>query len=448
VNAANLVHSWPQAVTATKLEFTTRPASSYIPNMPFTVKVMLEDASGGVVASNNSAVTLTLSGGTAGAILTGTTTVAASSGVATFTGLSVNTAGTAYTLTAADGTLTSATSSAFNITAAPSKLTFSQQPTNATGGVSIAPAIVVHVADASSNPVAGDPITLSIAANPGSSTLSGGSTVSTNSNGNATFSAVSLSTVGTGYTLNATDGSSTPLSVTSTAFNITAGPPTAVVFSVEPVYDPSFTADQTIPFAAQVVDAGGNPVGAGQSLTLSLSSGPAGAVLSGTTTAVTDATGTATFGSPTPISLALVGNYALTAKDTTNATLAPAVSSPFSISAGAPKQLVFTPAPANVMQGAVTSATVSEEDASGNVTIADSSSVVAVSVSGCGGTVLLQNVVLSKGVATVSNLRFYTVATGVQLSATSAALTGASASFNVSANANLIFANGFASCRP
>ncbi len=51
-----------------------------------------------------------------GGTLSGTLTVASARGVATFSNLSVNNAGTGYTLTAAAPLLTSATSAAFNIT--------------------------------------------------------------------------------------------------------------------------------------------------------------------------------------------------------------------------------------------------------------------------------------------------------------------------------------------
>ena len=53
-------------------------------------------------------MTLALSGGTSGAVLGGTVTGTAVNGVAAFTGLTINTAGTGYTLTASSGTLTSA----------------------------------------------------------------------------------------------------------------------------------------------------------------------------------------------------------------------------------------------------------------------------------------------------------------------------------------------------
>ena len=81
-----------------------------------TVRVL--DAYGNLVSSDNTdKVTLTL-GNSGGATLGGTTTVTVSGGVATFSTLTIGTAGNGYTLTASSGTLTSATTPSFNITAA------------------------------------------------------------------------------------------------------------------------------------------------------------------------------------------------------------------------------------------------------------------------------------------------------------------------------------------
>src|SRR2546426_8025550 len=64
-------------------------------------------------------------------LLTGTTTVAAVSGVATFPGLSINKVGSAYTLTAGAAGLTQ-TSAAFNVTpGAATQLAFTVPPSNA-----------------------------------------------------------------------------------------------------------------------------------------------------------------------------------------------------------------------------------------------------------------------------------------------------------------------------
>jgi hypothetical protein len=124
-----------------------------------------------------------------------------------------------------NGTLTA--SGTLIVYGAAAKLAFDQQPTNATGGSAVTPAVTVQVLDANNN-VVGDaaaPITVAIGNNPASGTLSG--TLTTNAvNGVATFVALSIDKVGTGYTLAATSTGLT--SATSNAFNIAVGPPAQV----------------------------------------------------------------------------------------------------------------------------------------------------------------------------------------------------------------------------
>jgi hypothetical protein len=64
------------------------------------------------------AIEVALEGGTDGAILSGTTTANTSDGIATFSDLSVDLAGTGYSLQATSGSLTADTSSSFDITGA------------------------------------------------------------------------------------------------------------------------------------------------------------------------------------------------------------------------------------------------------------------------------------------------------------------------------------------
>jgi len=64
-------------------------------------------------------ITVALGANPGGGTLAGTKSVAAVSGVATFSTLSINNAGTGYTLVASAAGLTGATSAAFNITAPP-----------------------------------------------------------------------------------------------------------------------------------------------------------------------------------------------------------------------------------------------------------------------------------------------------------------------------------------
>jgi hypothetical protein len=81
------------------------------PGQPLSpsVKVALEDAFGNVVTSDTSTVTIAVASGPGGFAAGSTTSVAAVSGVATFSNLILGTAGT-YTLKATDGTLASVTS--------------------------------------------------------------------------------------------------------------------------------------------------------------------------------------------------------------------------------------------------------------------------------------------------------------------------------------------------
>jgi hypothetical protein len=77
--------------------------------IPSPITVVLEDASGNVEDSGNSNITLTVLSGPSGGVMSGTTTVAAVNGEATFSNLSFSRGGD-YTLTASSTGLTSATS--------------------------------------------------------------------------------------------------------------------------------------------------------------------------------------------------------------------------------------------------------------------------------------------------------------------------------------------------
>src|SRR5213078_4059465 len=164
-------------------------------------------------------VTVAIGTNPSGGALAGTATVAASAGVATFANLSIDKAGTGYTLTATGAG--SVTSTAFNITAGTAtQLVFSVQPSTTSAGAAITPAVQVTALDASNNTATGftGNVTLAIGTNPSGGALSGTATHAA-SNGVATFAGLSINKVGTAYTLTA----SATGSATSTAFNITAG---------------------------------------------------------------------------------------------------------------------------------------------------------------------------------------------------------------------------------
>ncbi len=92
------------------------------------VKVAVEDANGNIETSDNTTqVTLAIGTNPAGGTLSGGSTVTVSSGIATFSGLSLNMAGTGYTLTASSSpTYSAATSAAFNVTTSSDWTTYLQ----------------------------------------------------------------------------------------------------------------------------------------------------------------------------------------------------------------------------------------------------------------------------------------------------------------------------------
>ena len=101
-----------------------------------------------------------------------------------------------------------------------SSILFLTQPASSIIGQPIGPAVRVQVRDAAGAIVPGVPVTLSLGANPGDASLSGGGAALTDVNGIATFNALSLDRIGTGYTLVASVGVAGIRPSTSTPFDV------------------------------------------------------------------------------------------------------------------------------------------------------------------------------------------------------------------------------------
>jgi MBG domain/CARDB len=324
----------PQATSAafnidagppTQLVFNPSPSNS-TGGVPFPTQPVVEvqDASGNVVISYSGSVTLAIGTNPGGGTLAGTSTVAVVNGKATFSGLSIDKAGTGYTLNATSGSLTGA-SAAFNITVGPAaKLFFSTSPSNSTATVAFPTQPMVEVQDAGGNLVTTyvGSVTLAIGTNPGGGTLAGTLTVPV-SGGQASFSGLSIDKVGTGYTLQATGGSLT--AATSNPFNITVGAATKLFFNPSPSNSQAGVAFPTQP-VVEVQDAGGNlVVGYSGSVALAIGTNPGGGTLGGTTILAISG-GKATFSG---LSIDNIGaGYTLQA---TSAPLTPATSNAFNI---------------------------------------------------------------------------------------------------------------------
>src|SRR5205814_2339659 len=109
-----------------------------------------QDAGGNTASGFTGNITVAIGTNPSTGTLSGTKTVAAVAGVATFSGLSIDKAGTGYTLTATGAGST--TSTAFNITAGTATaLVFSVEPTNTVAGAAITPAVEVTAQDGNGN---------------------------------------------------------------------------------------------------------------------------------------------------------------------------------------------------------------------------------------------------------------------------------------------------------
>ncbi len=96
---------------AAKLAFIGSPSTAVAGGVITpAVQVAIQDAQGNTVTTATTSITVAIGTNPASGTLSGTTTVAAVSGVATFSNLSLNPAGTGYTLTASATGLTGATS--------------------------------------------------------------------------------------------------------------------------------------------------------------------------------------------------------------------------------------------------------------------------------------------------------------------------------------------------
>ncbi len=110
----------PYTTPVTQLAFLQQPTNTQAnATIAPAVTVELLDVRGNLVSTATNSVTLTISANPGGGTLGGTTGISAVSGVATFSDLSIDTAGDGYTLDASVAGLPNVTSDPFNITAIP-----------------------------------------------------------------------------------------------------------------------------------------------------------------------------------------------------------------------------------------------------------------------------------------------------------------------------------------
>jgi hypothetical protein len=109
---------------ATQLAFQVQPSNAFLNTaIAPPIQVAVEDSTGAVVTSSTAPVTVGLYSDPNNGVLSGTLTVNAVNGIATFSDLKIDTLGTGYSIRAYSGTLTAVIGNAFNITPPPITLT-------------------------------------------------------------------------------------------------------------------------------------------------------------------------------------------------------------------------------------------------------------------------------------------------------------------------------------
>jgi len=276
------------AVPVTQLVFTqpptTTPAGAAITP---AVQVTAQDGLGNTVTSFGGSVAVALAGNPGGDTLSGTKTITALSGVATFADLSINHAAAGYTLRATSSGLT-VTSAPFAIVAGSATQIAVNAGNNQTQpagtAVPIAPSVIVR--DAQGNAVAGVAVTFAVA--PGNGGITGASQI-TNASGIAAVGSWTLATAAGPNTLTAT---STGLAGSPVSFGATGTAGDAGSIAANSPNGQSATVGTAVATAPSVIvrDQFNNPV-AGIAVTFAAASG--GGTVNPTAAVTTNASGIA-----------------------------------------------------------------------------------------------------------------------------------------------------------
>ena len=292
--------------------------------------VLVTDASGNPVSGVSVTFAVTSGGGS----ITGGSASSDANGIAALTSWTLGSAVGTNTVTATAAGLTGSpvTFTATGVAGPGTSLVITTQPSGAVNGVAFTTQPILALQDGFGNPAlqAGVSVTASIAT--GGGTLGGATTITTDANGVATFTDLSL--VGTVGSRTLSFSATGFTGATSASFNLTAGAAKALAM----VTQPSATATNGSVFARQprvrMVDAGGNAVSqAGVSVTVSRS--PNTAALGGALSINTNANGLAAF--PNLSLTGATGSYTLSFAATG---LTAATSSSIALSAGPAANIV------------------------------------------------------------------------------------------------------------
>jgi hypothetical protein len=410
----------------TALGITVQPPAAATSGATFGQQpaVQLRDGSGNPVALAGVQVTASVTGG--GATLLGTATASTNAaGLASFTNLGLSGPVGSYTLGFASSGLTPAVSSSIALSAGSASrlgLTIQPSPAGASGAV-LAQQPVVQVRDAAGNAVAqgGVLVTATIASGPAGATLGGTTTATTNGFGAASFTNLAIAGPSGTYTLRFAAAGLTE--VVSSGVTLGAGAATKLFITTQPSATAQSGAALSQQPVVQLRDAANNPVAqAGVTVTAAIGSG--GGTLGGTTTAVTNGSGVASFSNLSISGLIGPRTLAFSAPGLTGAS-----SSTITLAAGAATRITITTQPSSTAQSAIPFAqqpVLQLRDAAGNAVSQAGVGVTASIASGgglLGGTTTVST--SAAGTASFSNLSITGLAGDRTLGFAAGALTGA-----------------------
>jgi adhesin/invasin len=435
-----LTFSSPGLVSATSAPFSVLPSSQgYLaiavePSSSLAgsvldppVKVEVQDPFGNRIPRSIT-LTATLAGGSADAVLSGTTRVVAVDGLAVFGDLSIDRAASGYSLSFSAEGFVGATSVSFDVVSdAATRLAIEVQPSSSPAGAAIRPPIQVAVLDRFGNRTPEETtVTATFGLNPSGATLSGTTRVVA-AGGLALFADLSVDKAVTGYTL--LFQSSGLQSAESVPFAISAASPARLSIRQQP---PDAAAGSLLSPAPEVaiVDPFGNTCPVGATVTATLDQAPPGAALIGTPL-VQASSGVAVF-SDLRIERAASG-YALAFSAEG---LAGATSGPFRVAPGPAQSLQFLVQPSDAQAGSpiAPAVQVAVRDGFGNLADSAAATVTVALQSNPGGATLFGSTTAASagGVASFPDLSLNRPGAGYTLAASSPGLTGAvSAPFTV-----------------
>ncbi len=279
---------------ASRLAFLDQPTTT-VAGRPMTpaVTVAVQDPYGNLVASHSGTVMLTLESFPAGGTLGGSTTAGVAGGIATFGGLTLERAGTGYTLSAnAQPALTPATSDTFTVIAGPAArlAMFSQPSDTVASGAPFARQPAITLEDAFGNRVGQSGVAITAAISSGGGTLGGTLTATTVADGSAAYTDLVLAGRAGPRIL----GFSAPglLPASSTPVVLVAGRAAILELAAGGGQTANVGTPVAVPPAVRVTDQSGNPV-PGVAVAFAVSGGGGGVT---GPNAVTDANGIATVG--------------------------------------------------------------------------------------------------------------------------------------------------------